>query len=108
VLLHGINKSPLIKKMAAAREAYARGEQEAGKRWSKAARAYAELLGAHIQKENQVLFVMAEQALSPEEQEELSQAFEKVELEKLGAGTHERLHALMDKLCKEIFEEGTA
>jgi hypothetical protein len=51
---------------------------------------------------------MAEQALSTEEQAELSQAFEKVELEKLGAGTHARLHALMDKLYAEIFEGKTA
>jgi hemerythrin-like domain-containing protein len=98
----------LISKMAAAAEAYAHGNKEAGKRWAEAARAYAGLLRAHIQKENQVLFVMAEQALSSEEQEELSQAFEEVELEKLGAGTHERLHALMDELYQEIFEGKTA
>jgi hemerythrin-like domain-containing protein len=93
----------LIREMAAAGEGYARGDDEAGRRWSKAARAYAALLRAHIQKENEVLFVMAERALTDEEQEELSQAFEKVELEKLGAGTHERLHALMKELCAEIF-----
>jgi hemerythrin-like domain-containing protein len=93
----------LIREIAAAGEGYARADKEAGKRWSEAARAYAALLREHIRKENEILFVMAERALSPAEQEELSRDFEKVELEKLGAGTHERLHALMENLCAEIF-----
>ncbi len=46
--------------------------------------------------------MMAENILSAAEQAELVAAFEKVEEEKMGVGTHERLHALMDKLCAEV------
>ena len=71
-------------------------------KFAKAAKEYTNLLRAHIQKENNVLFVMAERVLSDDEQAELARGFEKVEIEKMGAGTHERLHAVMDKLVAEI------
>jgi hypothetical protein len=45
---------------------------------------------------------MAERMLTPSEQAELAEGFEKIEVEKMGAGTHERLHAMMAKLIKEI------
>jgi len=48
-------------------------------------------------------FVMADRLLSGSEQNSLSDAFEKVEIDKLGAGTHERLHKLMERLYDEIF-----
>ena len=93
----------LVREMLEAAEAY-RGEvAEAGSRWSLAARRYAALLRQHIGKENNILFVMAENLMTPAEQDELAAAFEKVEAEKMGAGTHERLHALMDKLAAQIF-----
>jgi hypothetical protein len=40
--------------------------------------------------------------LTLEEQQELSRQFEKAEVEKMGAGTHERLHKLMDELTLEL------
>jgi hemerythrin-like domain-containing protein len=52
-------------------------------------------------KENEILFVMAERMLSSDEQRELAQEFDKVELQKLGAGTYERLHATMERLVAE-------
>jgi hemerythrin-like domain-containing protein len=95
----------LIRKMAEAAEAFAAGDAIAAKRWAAPAQGYTQLLRSHIDKENNILFVMAEQLLSDAEQSELSVAFEKVELEKMGAGTHERLHKLMDSLCSRIFSE---
>lgn len=35
----------------------------------------------------------------------LAEAFEDIEVKKLGAGTHERLHGLMDKLYDEIYKK---
>jgi len=103
VMLHEHEQGrALVKQMAEAADAYAGGATEAGARWAEAARGYASLLRQHIDKENNVLFVMAENLLSPAEQGELATAFEKVEEEKMGSGTHERLHALMDKLTAEI------
>ena len=39
---------------------------------------------------------------SPAEQGKLAEDFEKIEVEKMGVGTHERLHALMDKMVAEF------
>lgn len=91
-----------MKEMAAASEEIANGDSHAVCRWVAAERGYSDLLRGHIQKENNVLFVMAERVLSDDEQAELARGFEKIEIEKMGAGTHERLHGVMDKLVAEI------
>jgi hemerythrin-like domain-containing protein len=59
-------------------------------------RAYVELLTQHIQKEDHVLYPMANQLLTPDDQDELSEGFEKVEEEIMGAGTHERYHHMIE------------
>ncbi len=92
----------LVRRMVEAAEAYRAGTREAGPRWADAARRYVPLLRDHIAKENNILFLMAERLLSQAEQDELAAAFEKIEQEKLGAGTHERLHALLDRLTAEV------
>jgi len=93
---------PLAVMLAEHEQGRALIRQMAGPAWAAAARAYASLLRAHIEKENHVLFVMAERMLTPSEQAELAEGFEKSEVEKMGAGTHERLHAMMAKLIKDI------
>jgi hemerythrin-like domain-containing protein len=103
VMLHEHEQGrSLVRQMGDAADAYGSGQAQAGARWADAARSYVALLRQHIDKENNVLFMMAENVLSAAEQAELVAAFEKVEEEKMGAGTHERLHALMDKLCAEV------
>jgi hemerythrin-like domain-containing protein len=92
----------LVQQMAQATEAYANEPKAAAPAWAQAARGYVALLRAHIDKENNVLFVMAERMLTPDEQTALAESFEKIEVEKMGAGTHERLHSMMAKLIKEI------
>lgn len=92
----------LVRQMAETSAAYAAGDLDAAAKWATAAVQYAELLREHIAKENEVLFVMAERILSHAEQMELAKAFEEAEVEKMGAGTHERLHAMMDKLLAEL------
>jgi hemerythrin-like domain-containing protein len=94
-----------IRQMIEAAAAHAQGRPEGRANWARAARGYTTLLRQHIAKENDILFVMAERMLSPEEQRELSAQFERVEEEKSGAGTHQRLHALMDELLTEIWKE---
>jgi len=64
----------------------------------KAAASYIELLRNHILKENKVLFVMAEQRFSKEEQARRYEEFETMERDKIGAGKHDSFHRLMDKL----------
>jgi hemerythrin-like domain-containing protein len=92
----------LIRQMAEATAACEAGDTSGGKRWAEAGAGYAALLRAHIDKENNILFAMAERALTPAEQADLAQKFEKLEVEKMGAGTHERLHAMMDTLLARL------
>ncbi|MBZ5498196.1 MAG: hemerythrin domain-containing protein [Acidobacteriia bacterium] len=93
----------LMRRMTAALEELTAGNAGACRIWAEAARAYSALLRAHINKENNILFMMAERLLSEAEQAELAEAFEKLEAEKIGAGTHERLHGSMKELRAEIF-----
>jgi hemerythrin-like domain-containing protein len=59
---------------------------------------YVELLRAHIGKENDVLFVMADRVLPADEQTALAAAFERVEAEEIGEGVHEQYHQLAHEL----------
>jgi hemerythrin-like domain-containing protein len=63
-----------------------------------AARDYAQLLRAHIHKEDAVLYPMAEQHLPPEALLRVAEDCERFEQEKTGSGEHERLHALAEDL----------
>lgn len=103
VMLHepGLGRD-LVQEMSAAADAYRAGDSSAGARWAVAARRYTALLEQHIAKENNVLFVLAENVLTEGEQRELAEAFDRVETEKMGAGTHERLHRQMESLLAEI------
>lgn len=62
------------------------------------ARAYRDLLIAHIEKEDTVLYPMADEGLSGETQEALLDGFERIEEERIGAGTHERFHGVLRHL----------
>ncbi len=92
----------LVRQMAGAVAEIQSGHADGRIHWAMAARAYAQLLREHIFKENNFLFPMAERVLTPEEQEGLAESFEKLEVEKMGAGTHQRLHAKMERLVAEL------
>ncbi|HXE74746.1 MAG TPA: hemerythrin domain-containing protein [Candidatus Xenobia bacterium] len=96
----------LIRSMNESARGYREREANAGRRYADASRRYAALLRQHIEKENNILFMLADRLLSPAEQEELAQAFERAEVEKIGAGTHERLHALMQKFTASLLPCG--
>lgn len=65
-------------------------------------RGYVSLLTNHIQKENTVLFPLAEKELSQELQAKIEESFETLEREVIGAGKHEEYHALLKEL-KDIY-----
>jgi hemerythrin-like domain-containing protein len=92
----------LVHEMDLASTEYPDSSGVSARRWAQAASEYAHLLREHINKENTVLFPMAESLLTREEQEHLAREFERIEIERMGVGTHERLHAGMKKLLKEI------
>ena len=62
---------------------------------------YIALLRNHIAKENQVLFPMADRALSAADQHDLQQAFQQFEAEETGAGVHQRMLVLLAELKAE-------
>ena len=59
----------------------ASGTPDRRARFAAAARAYAQLLTAHIDKENHVLFPMADQAIAREDQQRVDEAFDGFERE---------------------------
>ncbi len=62
-------------------------------------RYYIRLLVQHIDKENNILFTMAEKKLSGKQNQELFEEFEIVEKERIGTGKHEQLHEILHQLA---------
>ncbi|MDA8243452.1 MAG: hemerythrin domain-containing protein [Elusimicrobia bacterium] len=70
------------------------------------ARTYIDLLRSHIDKENNVLYPMAERLLAPGTDKSMLERFERIEKERVGEGRHEEFHRMLEKLEKEYLEEG--
>jgi len=73
--------------------------------FAKAAGSYAQLLTQHIDKENNVLFTMAERVLGDEHLDVVYERFEEHEEKVIGAGRHEELHAMLDVFEKKYLKE---
>lgn len=58
------------------------------------------MLGQHIDKEDNVLYVMADQMLTPRDQEDLAEALDRIEAEEMGDGVHEKFHQLAHELAE--------
>jgi hemerythrin-like domain-containing protein len=59
---------------------------------------YVNLLQNHIQKEENILFTMANKTLSEQRQKEIYEQFEKIEEDVVGHGVHELYHKLLNQL----------
>lgn len=59
---------------------------------------YVNLLQNHIQKEENVLFPMANKVLTEKKQNEIFEQFEKIEEDVVGHGVHEQYHELLNQL----------
>ncbi len=62
---------------------------------------YVALLRQHIQKENGILFPMADRVVPPAAQNKLAVEFERIEREETGAGVHEKYHAMAEAMAEE-------
>jgi hemerythrin-like domain-containing protein len=91
-----------VKNFAEAVDRYQAGEPQALSKVVHYATDYVATLRQHIDKENNILFPMAEIQLSDEKQTELAEQFESIETEKIGEGKHENLHAVLEHL-EEIY-----
>ncbi len=78
----------------------ANGDSEAVENIRTNLSAYVGLLRAHIDKEDNVLYQMADQVFSANDQRELEEAFERVEAEQMGVGAHEKYHQLAHELAE--------
>lgn len=94
---HNIGRQ-YVRGMAEAVNGYRTGEPHAGHAFAQNAKAYRDLLSQHINKEDNILYMMADMHLEPETEKELLQAFERVEQERIGPGRHEAFHELLDCL----------
>ncbi len=88
----------LIRQMATAWQKHRSGDHAAAAAVIRSARAYSAFLNAHISKENDILFPMAEARLSADSQRRLLEEFERLEIECIGAGGHEQFDKTLDFL----------
>lgn len=89
-----------VQKMKAAISQIKSGAASAVFDFTRTARDYISLLDQHIDKENTVLFPLAEKQLTAAKLAELSKGFEIIETEKIGVGKHEEFHKVIDHLEK--------
>ena len=91
-----------IKSLSTALEEFKGGNKHAINSIISSSLSYVHLLRNHIEKENNILFMMADKVLDEEEQSKIFDAFEKLEVEKIGIGKHEEFHNLLKEL-KSIY-----
>jgi hemerythrin-like domain-containing protein len=87
-----------VQGMSDAIDQYKKGTDGAEFFFLQNAKNYVGLLRDHIQKEDNILFQIANFHLSQEREKEILKEFEKVEEEKVGRGVHEEMHKLVEEL----------
>ena len=85
----------------------ATGNADALSNFTQNAHGYVQLLRAHIQKEDGVLFPMADKVLNEDDQKTLMKAFEAVESDHMGTGTHEKYIGIVVSLAKKYGVEAS-
>lgn len=63
---------------------------------------YVTLLRGHIQKEDQILFPMADDVIPVGQHQQLTADFDRIEHEETGEGVHETYHRIADELAKVV------
>jgi hemerythrin-like domain-containing protein len=100
VMLHEHTEGrQLIQAMETALQQYQAGNRDAIGAISHSILQYAQLLRDHIAKENNVLFPMSDQILTPDDQAALEQQFKEVEETEVGPGVHEKYHRLAHSIA---------
>ncbi len=98
VMLHEHEVGRAFVRGIAEAAASAPGDPGAARRIIENGRGFIQLLRAHIDKENTILFPMADNILGPEDQVYLEKEFERFETEETGAGVHEASLKLLEEL----------
>lgn len=79
---------------------YKTGEPTASSLIADNARNYVGLLRDHIDKENDILYPIADMHIPEEKQKSLVKEFDRIEKEEVGAGKHDEFHRLLGNLEK--------
>lgn len=87
-----------VRAMADAIPGYKAGDPAAAQKFAQNAYNYIGLLTQHIDKEDNILYVIADMHLSDEQQDCLLEGFDRVEAERIGPGKHEEYHRMLDRL----------
>lgn len=90
-----------VSNMAEAVEGYRRGEESSQSRFVENARNYVVLLAQHIDKENNILYPMAEAHIPEREKDYLIEEFERIERERIGRGMHHELLETLEMLKRK-------
>jgi len=91
-----------VRAMAEALEPAATGDAAALRRFAEHGRAFIELLGSHIAKEDQILYTMANRVLTEADQSQLLARFGQVETTEMGPGTHEKYLEMATRLAERF------
>lgn len=89
-----------VKDFAQAIEEFKKGNPKVAKKIINSLDGYIMLLRDHIDKEDNILYMLADAHLSSKKQDELVKGFDKIEKEKVGLGKHEEFHKMLNKLQK--------
>jgi hemerythrin-like domain-containing protein len=90
----------LVSQMSAAAAAYKGGNEAAAVNFTEAAGSYIKLLDQHIEKENKILFPMADSRLTAEQQKVLSVELERIDREVFGEDKITKLLRTLGELDK--------
>ncbi|HDP95774.1 MAG TPA: hypothetical protein ENN40_10515 [Candidatus Aminicenantes bacterium] len=94
----------IISRLKSAFAAYGSSRSTAAQEISEDANEYVSLLSQHIDKENNVLFPVAEGRINAAADSRLVEHFEELERERIGAGKHEEFHAMLEHLKEEYLK----
>ena len=92
----------LTRAMRAGAEKMQGGDPAAASQVAQNALGYVTLLRQHIQKENRILFPMADRTIPVEQQPQITAAFDHFEQEETGQGVHEKYLSLAAELEKAV------
>ncbi len=94
-----------VRALRSALSSYKEGNASAISEIEKHSGAYIKLLHGHIEKENQVLFRIAEEHLPRDVKRSLTEGFERIERDRVGQGKHEMFHQMLEELKKKYSGE---
>ena len=96
-----------VKAISEAIDLYRRCVEEARERIYENINSYINLLTQHIQKEDNILFPMANTVLNVEENRKIIEDFEGIEEERIGVGKHDEYIKLLEEIELEVLEYQT-